>query len=224
MEDAIDYLFRLATAIRKPSLFAQKAKAQRIPLLDEDGLDNEKEVLQFALTLVGHCFPGATSELRYRLAKGIVTRRKHFLYRRRHQQKLSYRPGTDVAKTETRTGDEARTAKRISKSHQNPGGTSSLVHRRKPPAPPSQTSASVFSASNFQQPPIQTAQSQITRTVSPSSDHVNSLEIPRPPKALPGSKEAECNYCCLMLPITELRPSEWRFVISRSNNILTTFN
>lgn len=219
IEDAIDYLFRLATAIRKPSLFSQKAKAQRVPLLDEDGFDNEREVLQFALTLVGHRFPGATSELRHRLAQGIVTRRKRFLYRRRHQQKLSYRPGAEIAKLECKTGDEARTAKQISKAHQNSGGMSSMTNRRKPPAPPSQTSASAFSASKFQQPPIQTAQSQVTRTIAPSSDHVSSPDIPRPPKALPGSKEAECHYCCLMLPITELRPSEWRFVTSESVDV-----
>lgn len=216
IEDAIDYLFRLATAIRKPSLFSQKAKAQKIPLLDEDGLDNERQILRFALTLVEHRFPGAIPVLQHRLAQGIVTRRKRFLYRRRHQEKLSYRPGADVTKRQHRDEDEARTAKEYSKSSQIPDGISSLVHRRKPLAPPSQTSASAFSASKFQEPPIQTAQSQKTRTIAPSSDHVSSPEIPRPPKALPGSKEAECHYCCLMLPITELRPSEWRCVVSRS--------
>lgn len=214
IEEAVDYLYRLATAIRKPSMYTQNVKAQRIALLDEDGLDRSPDILQFALTIVGHRFPEAAPEIRDRLAQCVVTRRKRFLYRRRHQQKLSYRPSTDFVKGNRKVDDDRRTVTVLSGRPRISHSTSASFQHRKPPFPPSQTSASAFSASRFQPPPVQDVQSRITRTIVPSSEHVSSLEIPRPPKALPGSKEAECHYCCLMLPITELKPKEWRFVFS----------
>lgn len=213
IEEAVDYLFRLATAIRKPSIFTQNAKAHKVPLVDEEGLDREQDILKFAVTVVGHRFPEATAEIRDRLARCVVTRRKRFLYRRRHQQKLSYRPKADLAKSEPMNEDETRTVKVLPDRSHAADSTSVPMHRRRPAMPPSQTSASAFSAAKFQTPPIQTAFSQVTRTVAPTSEHISSLEIPRPPKALPGSKEAECHYCCLMLPITDLKPKQWRFVL-----------
>lgn len=212
IENAIDYLFRLATAIRKPSIFSQNAKAQKVPLLNDDGLDHEQDILQFAATIVGHRFPEATAELRDRLSQCVVIRRKRFLYRRRHQEKLSYRPAANIAKAKAKYEDPTRTITVFPDRTCAADGTSGAVLPRKLAVPPSQTSASVFSASKFQTSYIQTAQSQVTRTIAPTSEHISSLDIPRPPRALPGSKEAECRYCCLMLPITDLKPKEWRSV------------
>lgn len=216
MEEAIDYLYRLATAIRKPSMYTQNAKAQKIALVDEDGFDREQDFLQFAITVVAHRLPGAAPSIRDRLAKSIVMRRKRFLYRRRHQQKLSYRPMVDGVQGQRKNQDDTRTVTVLPYRSQNPAVTVVSSNRRKPPVAPSQTSASAFSASKFQHPATQAGQSRATYTIAPSSEHASSLEIPRPPKALPGSKEAECHYCCLMLPIMDFNPKEWRSVCSQN--------
>ncbi|CAN9210074.1 unnamed protein product [Alternaria alternata] len=217
IERAIDRLFRLSLLIRQPSRSSQNEKAERFIMKDDDGNEMNESFAGFARQIVDHCFPDASEFLRAKLSNGIVIRRKRFLYRRRHQEKLF---GLDTTKETMRQDskyseqfEEMDVTVRASKvtNEVSPADTLApkLLRLRDPN--PSQTSASALQKQYL---PINTVledtkSNQTTSfTATPSSSAP--VELPRPPKPALGSKEFECPYCCLILPIKESRASHWR--------------
>ncbi|CAN9407919.1 unnamed protein product [Alternaria alternata] len=192
-------------------------RAERFIMKDDDGNEMNESFAGFARQIVDHCFPDASEFLRAKLSNGIVIRRKRFLYRRRHQEKLF---GLDTTKETMRQDskyseqfEEMDVTVRASKvtNEVSPADTLApkLLRLRDPN--PSQTSASALQKQYL---PINTVledtkSNQTTSfTATPSSSAP--VELPRPPKPALGSKEFECPYCCLILPIKESRASHWR--------------
>ena len=217
IEKAIDRLFRLSLMIRQPSRSSQIEKAEAFTMLDDDGNSINEAFAGYARQIVEHCFPDAPEFLRAKLSEGIVIRRKRFLYRQSHQKKLSREEKSKSRKKDDLTyGDrfqETDTTVRASKL------TNETPTRPRQPktSDPSHTSASaiqkqILSLNEALEDTRSTKSVAFTATPSSSAP----IELPRPPKPTPGSKEFECPYCCLMLPINDSKASHWRYVGTRS--------
>lgn len=219
IEKAIDRLYRLSLLIRQPSRSSQNEKAEQFIMRDEENNVLNDTFAAFVLQIVDHYFPHAPEFLRNKLSHGIVVRRQRFLYRRHHQRKLSVVHPTKEGTREDLVYDaknrETDTTVRASRLADEPSLSPTLIlelHRSKT-SDLSQTSASALRKHNL---PLDRAledakSNQSTAfTATPSSSAP--IELPRPPKPAAGSKEFECPYCCLILPIKESKASHWRYV------------
>jgi hypothetical protein len=203
-------------AIRRPSIISQNAKAANFVIRDEDGNDVGEQFADFALTWITHQFPEAPPVLRERLAKSVTLRRKRFLYRQSHQKKLgmksfltppprperSLSPGLDADSTVI-----ARTV--VENTVQ---GTHSKHNNLLKPRLLSQTSASKVSGKFRPEDIFEQTPSRTPTVFSGAFTQQGSISIPDPPKPAAGSKEFECPYCCMMLPMKEAMRSQWTYV------------
>jgi hypothetical protein len=214
IEQTIDRLYRLSVAIRRPSIISQNAKAANFVLRDEDGNDVSDQFADFALTWITHQFPDAAPVLRERLARSVTLRRKRFLYRQSHQKKLgmtSFLSPQLQAERSTSPGLDAGSTVIARTVVEYPAqDTHNIQNKVLKPILPSQTSASKvsgkFRAEEIFEPPL----SRAPTVFSGSITQQGSISIPDPPKPLSGSKEFECSYCCMMLPMKEAARSQWR--------------
>lgn len=218
VERTIDRLYRLSKWIRQPSIAGQNPKAERFPITDEDGNIIDNEFQDFAFQFVSHRFPDISTRLRERLGSSIVLRRKRFLYRRSHQKKLSTRTvmvltdKEDTSKGKHSEHDVASTIQGLRVVLEDPieeaqnfsGGPARRIA-------PSQTSAS-----RMAQSPIPIDQIDKDDESTQSTAFTNTLtnngplQVPEPPKPAVGSKEFECPYCCIILPLNQAKASKWR--------------
>lgn len=210
----IDRLYRLSVAIRRPSIVNQNVKAANFQLKDEEGNECGDAFYNYALEVVAHKCQHADQPLRETLARAITLRRKRFLYRRKHQEKLSFKDESE---------DEESSPQPISKdegvlitSHRGSPKSPKETEAGKLPAgqrpPPSHTSASLFSKARFDGVAILESTSIATTVKNPPSEHIGNVQVPPPPKILSGSKEFECPYCFLVVGISEAKPAQWRYV------------
>jgi hypothetical protein len=213
VEQAIDRLYRLSVAIRRPSIISQNVKAANFVIRDEDGNDVGEQFADFALKWITHQFPDAAPVIRERLAKSVTLRRKRFLYRQNHQKKLStksYLSPPPLAGRSPSPGLEAESTIVARTIIESPAqGNHDKQNEFLKPRLPSQTSASKVSGKFktedvFEPPPSRTP----TVFSSPFTQQA-AVAIPDPPKLSPGSKEFECPYCCMMLPMKEAVASHW---------------
>lgn len=215
IEQTIDRLYRLSVAIRRPSMASQNIKAANFVIRDEDGNDVSKQFADFALTWITHQVPEASSVLRERLAKSVTIRRKRFLYRQSHQKKLGKKsflvPPPRPGRPSSRGQDAASTV--ISRTVVEP--TVARTHTKQEnllrPRLLSQTSASKVSG-KFRSQDIFETPSRSPTVFSGAFTQQDSVVIPDPPKPAAGSKEFECPYCCMILPMKEATRSSWRYV------------
>lgn len=223
IERAIDRLYRLSLIIRQPSKSARDKRAESFIMRDEEGYPINDTFAIFARHIVDHQFPESPEFLRFRLANGIVTRRKRFLYRQSHQRKLSdgslqkdkEEPDDDTGIFGTGKAESTLRASPISgEPHARKSQDVEPLHRK--PFAPSHTSASAVPSQPL---PLHTALEEVRSNVSTAFTAPLSMsapiDIPRPPKPTAGSKEFECPYCCLMLPIKETKALQWRYVPSQ---------
>ncbi|XMA19839.1 hypothetical protein WAI453_012630 [Rhynchosporium graminicola] len=213
IEQTIDRLYRLSVAIRRPSIISQNAKAVNIVIRDEDGTDVSQQFTDFALNWITHHFREAPLTLRERLAKSVTLRRKRFLYRQSHQLKLGAKatltPSPQLKRPDSLGLDAESTivARTVVDGH---------VHKNQnrrnnlPKAVlPSQTSASRVSDKFRTDDVFETTPCKTPTVFSGAFIQQGAVSIPDPPKAVVGSKEFECPYCCMMLPMKEALRSNW---------------
>ena len=223
IERTIDRLYRLSVAIRQPSIMGKNNKAERFPIIDDEGNIINDQFMDYARNIVAHSFPDITEELKDRLAGGIVSRRKRFLYRQSHQRKLRTRtvmslneqkgqaleipvPKTDAASTVRGIRTLVESPVQEVGSSQRMLGAGVL---------PSQTSASGMDRTPI---PIERVmddeQSNQSTTFTNTHTIDGPVQVPKPPKPVSGSKEFECPYCCMMLPIKYAKAYKWRYLFS----------
>lgn len=217
IEKAIDRLYRLSLIIRQPSRSSQNVRAEKFALTDEAGNKIDEAFALYARRIVDHRFPDSPEFLRKKLSYGIFIRRKRFLYRQSHQKKLS---GATSSKDKsfnarndmTENNERASTIRTFMPAD---GAPLELTLSPEPqllldPA----TSATSASAIPTQSLPLATALEDVQSTQSTMFTATPTMsapvEIPRPPKPTAGSKEFECPYCCLMLPIKHSKALRWR--------------
>lgn len=215
VEQTIDRLYRLSVAIRRPSIISQNAKAANFVLRDEYGNDVGEQFAEFALRWISHQFPDAAPELCRRLANSVTLRRKRFLYRQSHQMKLSTKaysthpaPLTERSTAAAQNAESTVVARTIVKNQgQIPHNKHSKTFKSNMP---SQTSASKVSRKIRTQDIFGMAPLKPPTECSSVFPQQADISIPDPPKPPPGSKEFECPYCCMMLPIKDTIASNWR--------------
>jgi hypothetical protein len=223
IEKAIDRLYRLSLIIRQPSRSAQNEKAERFTMKDDDGNDINESFAEFARHIMDHRFPGAPEFLRAKLSYGIVIRRKRFLYRQSHQRKLSgvsmFKEGEQKDDILAYNIEDVESTVRASKVTDDLSPADMLA----PEFPQSRTFApSHTSASAIPEQPLplttalEDAKSNQSTAFTASPSLSAPVELPRPPKPAIGSKEFECPYCCLILPIKQSKALRWRYVNSIS--------
>ncbi|KAI9656216.1 MAG: hypothetical protein M1821_004879 [Bathelium mastoideum] len=215
VERTIDRLYRLSLLIRQPSITGQNAKAEKFPITDDEGNNIDDEFAAYALEVTTHKFPDAPGYLRERLARGILVRRKRFLFRQSHQRKLSTRTVATVDTQQERREtsgsqfDNASTVRAfrvlVDAAAQDVDGTKKVLG----PQVPSQTSASAM-ADNFpvEKVMVDEESKQSTIFTNPVT-RTNPVLVPDAPKLAPGSKEFECPYCCIILPVSNAKASKW---------------
>lgn len=213
LEQTIDRLYRLSVAIRRPSIISQNAKAANFVIKDEDGNDVGYRFTNFALALITHQFPEAPPVIRERLAKSVTLRRKWFLYRQSHQKKLGMKsfltpqPRAERLRTPGLDPDATVVARTVVEN------TVPDTHNKQnypfKPHLPSQTSASKVSGKFRTDDIFEATQSRPPTVFSGAFTQQGSTLIPDPPKPAAGTKEFECPYCCIMLPIKEAVRSNW---------------
>ncbi|KAK0122810.1 hypothetical protein ONS96_009843 [Cadophora gregata f. sp. sojae] len=213
VEQTIDRLYRLSVAIRKPSIINQNTKAATFLIRDEEGNDVSRQFEEFALAWITHTFQEASVFLRERLARSITLRRRRFMFRQHHQKKLGIkavlnppaRPERPACvDLDTESTAVARTI--VDTSIQKVEFKQKSLLK---PALASQTSASrvhgKFRTEDVFRPTTSRAPTEFSGTIVQQE----AIGISDPPKAVAGSKEFECPYCCMMLPMKEAMRSNW---------------
>lgn len=213
MEQTIDRLFRLSMAIRRHSLGHQDQRAAKFVMTDDEGNTNTDAFEQYAFARISHQFPDAPLQIVQKLASAITFRRRRFLYRSSHQNKLSSHavqpnkspmnlPLLNTQEHSTIVGQRSQVT--ISPA-QKPSNNRHLKNGQH-----STTTATFFPASNFRIGSVLNARSTVTTSFAPALDSLASVPIPDAPPLAAGSKEFECPYCCIMLSIEESSGSNWR--------------
>jgi len=212
IEETIDRLYRLSSLIRTPSTASQNAKAASFQILDDDGDDGESNLEQYACQVVKHRCPHASEGLVSKMAKTIVMRRKRFLYRRHHQSKLSFSSSNVRPVVSTEQSHKASSVTRMPLGDKLLPANSSPIEQRTRigKGPPSATTASMFPAGRFQPDAVFATKSVISTAIFAPDESADAVQVPPPPRIPLGKKEFECPYCCVMVPIKEARPSQWR--------------
>lgn len=212
VEKTISRLYRLSVAIRKSATQSRKTKAAKYVDRDESGHDMSSEFEKYATRLIKQKYPDISQVLCERLGYANSLRRRQFLYRQRHQQKLSLGTTRRVPQGATvlmsgppvlspGVGDGAHSLSNDLQSGPSPAaredGKSALL---------SQTMASALAIRSIRQ---RGALSN-TSTVITASPVPGSFDVPSAPKMTARAKEFQCPYCFLMLPAKEASHPRWR--------------
>ncbi|KAL9623533.1 MAG: hypothetical protein Q9160_002214 [Pyrenula sp. 1 TL-2023] len=212
IERSIDRLYRLSLLIRQPSLTSQNNKAERIKILDEEGNDIDDTFVDYAFRFITHRFPEAPELLRHRLAKGITVRRKRFLYRQSHQRKLSAKTVFVPAKSQYAASNLDETVRGVKLQIENRVHSTEIPPRAGANRVLSQTSASALTKRHvpYEEKVDEDAVSRPSTMFTKATVGEGPIAIPEPPKPGPSSKEFECPYCCIILPMNQAKASQWR--------------
>jgi hypothetical protein len=216
VEQTIDRLYRLSVAIRRPSIVSQNFKAAKFAIRDDEGNEVDAEFEDYALKRATHLFPQAPHYLLKRLATAITLRRRRFLYRHRHQKKLRAQSLDGLSQGSPNPisprSDGESTIVGVQTLQLSPQTYDSADRRYLKPliSQTSATSASFFPPERARSKSFFEASSKVSTAFQNSLDQASSVQVPDAPQVSPGSKEFECPYCCLMLPIEEAKESKWR--------------
>ncbi|OCL12400.1 hypothetical protein AOQ84DRAFT_437031 [Glonium stellatum] len=212
IEQTVDKLFRFSIAIRKPSLAAQNLKADSRAIKDEEGNDISSNFELFAREFVRRRFPDAHPILQDRISKAMLLRRRRFVYRQRHQYKLENKgPSANVAKiTRLWAQSQASYPTTLKAENESPHLAAILSNHKEEATVLSCTSASAFPRNRFRADSVLAPSTKASTAIYAYGNHADAVQIPPPPKLLPLSKEFECPYCCIILPVKEAAPIRWR--------------
>ncbi|KAF8846476.1 hypothetical protein BDZ45DRAFT_546876, partial [Acephala macrosclerotiorum] len=209
IEGAIDRLNRLSTSIRRLGIHQSDGRAEEFIPKDENGQDMTPGFKRFAALVIGRDIPQASELLRERVLESVSRRWRRFLYRRKHQEKLS-RVAKHVEITlptisqplhpERNTEDLCETQALVSKEDTPEADQSSA------PAMSSTKASTLKSKELSTVAPSEDNSSQITR----SSMSGNKLDIPKPPKSSIKNNVFECPYCRILCPVKEASGSRWK--------------
>ncbi|KAF2502331.1 hypothetical protein BU16DRAFT_612008 [Lophium mytilinum] len=209
VEQVVDRLFRFTTAIRKPSQATQNLKADIRVIKDEAGNDFSPNFGLFARSFVKHRFPDADAALLDRISKAMLLRRRRFIFRRRHQSKLGSKGLTPtVSKIIPLWGASQVSRNTLVPAAQPASSTVSKLTVKPDRSTISGTTASAFPRA-FRADSVLAPSTKAPSTVF-AGPHTDAVQVPPPPKLLPSSKEFECPYCCMILPVKESTPTRWR--------------
>lgn len=213
IEQTIDRLYRLSVFIRGSSSSLKKnPKADEYVMKNEEGNDIGPDFKDYISKVIRHQYPQISKSLQARLSEGVVSRRRRFLWRQRHQRKLD--PKGLVGSHTSRTIQLSVIPARISMVSPHDSQKGAIQSAEPTIRPPQSTILSVTTATQLSHGKLKRgvdldAASTVWTTFGGESVDA-SLIIPPPPKLPPGTKEFMCPYCCLPLDIEDIDPKKWR--------------
>ena len=172
------------------------------------------EFEKFATRLIKVKYPDMSQTLSERLGYANSLRRRQFLYRQRHQQKLGLGLNTRTAGEVKKSEPEPTPSMLIPRSGDDGQFLSKEMHFSPSPALRqdgkstllSQTIATALDVRSFRP---RDALSKVSTAIT-AAPVEGSFDVPPPPNMTARAKEFQCPYCCLILPIKVASAARWR--------------
>jgi hypothetical protein len=208
--EIIDRLYRLSIAIRSPSIRTATSKA--LSYIERDELGNDISLLfeQYTLQRIRFRYSQLEPRLAERVGKSISRRRRLFMYRRRHREKLQVVEEDLLRERGLTSRHIISNPNAIPQSEIN---ESSLIQPSMPPATLnprsifSQTTATEYVAGVEITPEASSiAPTSVVSGVSMESDFCI------PPIVSADEKDFECPYCFCILSGKHKKKKLWEYV------------
>lgn len=205
IDRSISSLHRLSNAIRFAAAESRNIRAVTYEWRDCHGTDLSRVFLkEEVLPFLKFRFARLRGRVRDRLAMTMAVRRKRLLYRQQHQLKLESK---QIVKTKEEPPIPEEDpglllAEEIPEAKQE---------EPKEPAAPSQitgmTTPTTHHPERFRKA---FARSRISRVEAPSLRQQTKDRFPLAPKPVKGSKSVLCSFCCLWIPLEDIRSrNDW---------------
>jgi hypothetical protein len=211
---AIHRLHRVAMAIRRSGMAAHDLKAAVEEFRDENG-DNVIDIFRsWCLEILHHKFKTADEKTIQRIAHTNAERRRHFLYRKKHQKKLEgQRENIQASNIQTfamsksRDGVSTVIDPQPSTAPIKKSNARSIAHSK--PTQLSQTTASKLRRSEYRD---EVSVQSTMMSAAPSTQRLfdTSMYLPAP-RVPPGAAEFYCPYCCRIHPAAERSGRRWKY-------------
>lgn len=217
MRSAIDRLYRLAKAIRQPGITSQSSKANQFNPRDENGIDEIASFEKYSQDVIRQMCGGAPDYLVRRLAAANASRRRLFLYRRKHQDILHGHEHSHKSPSPMASRVGTRSIPSIVQDV-DAKPSSTFLDDRPHVTPSIHAQSSIARATSFVESQFKPATSSKAAT-SVGGTSIASMfchsRLPPPPKVPKTRPQFECPYCCQLVSTTILKKTTWRYVIPR---------
>ncbi|KAK9776213.1 putative NB-ARC domain-containing protein [Seiridium cardinale] len=213
MIHAINRLHRIAMAIREHSMVSHETKAAKEQFYDEDGRDVVEVFRKWCHEVLRHKFKTSDEMILDRIAYSNSERRRRFLYRKKHQTKLTGRAGNILG-----TNEESVTGSKVGRARHMPSNANehhkpAFKQSRDPIVHGSATKLSETTASKFVRESYNRhsfAQSTMVSWAPSTQLRFDFTMYPLAPKVLSGATEFYCPYCCRVHIAAERSGKGWR--------------
>jgi hypothetical protein len=207
IQESIDWLHRLSNSIRKASSLGQNERAKKFPLTDPNDptlTDLTPQWINLYLGTINREFPALAENLRMRLARSIVLRRKRMMYRQSRHQRWAIQQESYLRKAPEKTQVPQITPKATFASPKKAPEVKPLAKRLYAP--------SRLTATTLQPERLKTtkAYSTISSALTMPLRNQDKILIPPRPRAARTEKDFVCDYCCIILNCVEgLNADKW---------------
>jgi hypothetical protein len=207
IQESIDWLHRLSNSIRKASSFGQNERAKKFPLTDPDdptSADLTPQWINLYLGTINREFPALAENLRMRLARSIVLRRKRILYRQSRHQRWAIQQESYLRKAPEKIQVPLIAPKVTSDGSKKAPEVKPLAQRLYAP--------SRFTATTLQPERLKTTKvySTVSSALTMPLRNQDEILIPPRPRAARTGKDFVCDYCCIILNCVEgLNANKW---------------
>jgi hypothetical protein len=207
IQESIDWLHRLSNSIRKASSYGQNERAKNFPLTNPDdptSKDLTPRWIELYSEIVKREFPGLAGNLRSRLARSIVLRRKRIMYRQSRNKRWAIQQESYLRKDPKKMVVPQIAPNTAPSSAQDSLKTKPLTQRS---YAYSQLTATTLQPERLMR--LKAHSSMSSALTTPLSKQYQ-IVIPPPPCAARVGEDFVCNYCCTILKCVEgLNANKW---------------
>lgn len=186
------------------------SKANNFKPRDEYGNDEVEVFELFSLKVISTQTNSTPNFLIHRLSRSNASRRRLFLYRRKHQEFLSGKPQEPARRRPStikveNDGSESEQQPAVLPLRSTPAVSQVTAESR---VQSSVAKATSFVESAFREDRSSKAAGSFAGTSIASS--VAEARLPPPPKVRESGNNFECPYCCQLVSVQTLRRKYWR--------------
>jgi hypothetical protein len=218
VQDTISRLYRLSTMIRLPLRHTDKTQIEQFTSKHSAVATEGAELADFATFQIQRLAP-ENSDLSMqpclvkRLASAVDFRRRRFLYRAKHSDKLRAHMSATMPTAATSPAQGLPALHLLPSTPANLQGSSATPLEFHQSTPSKILSATI--ASKYDRDGRAFTPSVVSGITSKSTaNRRKRLDIPALPKMRPGTDEFVCPYCCVPLEAKDFSDLSWRYVCS----------
>jgi hypothetical protein len=201
--DCLNWLRRLSNTIRRAGLQVQNRRANRFPLMDDDGNDISPVFQTIFSRFIKRDYPGLSEELCKRVVSGMLLQRRQILYRRSRQKKLVLQH-VPVSLKPLRELEHPKVASSSNKSLPVPEPAQYVTQ--------SQYTATTLHPDQFRRAAA-AASSRVSITKTAPLDTRDRALLPPAPKVQDPDADFVCPYCCMLVRgLVASDPGKWAWV------------